>query len=91
MTQAATETKTVFPCVHMNGTGKDALIENLSVVYAALEVARETLRNAAPNGRDFYIGTWTLKDADAQHRRRLEAIDALQKDLESEMELISNQ
>lgn len=91
MTQVATETKTVFPCVHMNGTGKDTLIENLSVVYAALEVARETLRNAVPNGRDYYLGTWTLKDADAQHKRRLEAIDTLQKDLESEMELISNQ
>ena len=89
--KTSTETQLVFPCVHMNGTGKQTLLDNLSSFYDAIEEARYHLKQAVPNGRDYYIGAWTLKDAMAQHMRRLEAIDAIQKDIEAEMELISEQ
>jgi len=90
MTTAA-EAKIVAPCVHLNGTSKAALMDQLSKVYAALETARDMLKQAAPNGRDYYIGPHTLKDAEVQQWERMKAIDAIQRSIESEMELIDQQ
>lgn len=91
MPQVATETKTVFPCVHMNGTGKQALLDNLECVYYAVEKVRDALKQAAPNGRDYYIGTNKYKAAADQHMQRLALLDAFQKHIGAEMELISEQ
>ena len=82
---------TIAPCVHLNGTSKAALLDQLSEVYAALENARNTLKNAAPNGRDYYIGPHSLKDAQVQQWERMKAIDAVQRSIEAEMELIDAQ
>ena len=87
----ATEASVVYPCVHMNGTGKQALLDNLECVYYAVEKVRDALKQAAPNGRDYYIGTNTYKAAADQHTQRLVMLDTFQKHIEAEMELISNQ
>lgn len=86
----ATE-KIITPCVHLNGTSKDALLDQLGEVYSALENARNMLKYAAPNGRDYYIGPHSLKDAQVQQWERMKAIDAVQRSIESEMELINAQ
>lgn len=79
----------VIPIVHLNGTSRESLIDNLSEVYNALEDVRGKLKQAAPNGRDYYPDPGRMDLAVAQHRRRLSAIDALQNEIEAEMEAIS--
>ena len=42
------------PTIHMNGSAKKTLMENLGAVSYALRNALDTLDNAAPNARDYY-------------------------------------
>jgi hypothetical protein len=44
----------VYPTIHLNGTSKDRLLEDIEKAYAAINDAQQALRNAAPNGRDYY-------------------------------------
>jgi hypothetical protein len=81
----------IAPCVHLNGTSKDALLDQLGAVYSALENARHMLQQAAPNGRDYYIGPHSLNDAIMQQRDRLLALDTVQRSVEAEMDLINAQ
>lgn len=88
-TAIVTIPETIYaPCVHLNGTSKQELMDNLDSVHRALEVARDQLKIAAPNGRDWYLGTVRLKQAQDQHVARMRAIDALQAGLEVEMAMI---
>ena len=81
----------ITPIVHLNGTSRESLIDGLLEVYNRLEGTREAWRRAAPNGRDYYLEPGRLEKAESQHRRRLEAIDHLQNDIEAEMNGISDQ
>lgn len=78
----------IFPCVHLSGSGMQTLLDNLACVRQALELAREQLKQAAPNGRDYYVGVHTLNAAVRQHIERIRAIDELQASLEAEMTAI---
>ena len=78
----------IAPCVHLNGTSKQELMDNLESIHTALEKARDALKAAAPNGRDYYLGTVTIKQAQDQQIARMRAIDDLQRGIETEMEMI---
>lgn len=78
----------VAPCVHMNGTGKQHLLDALENAYAALDAAYDAIRNCGPNGRDYYVGTVHIEHATRQHMERLGAVHAVKKSIESEMDLI---
>ena len=82
--------KTVAPCVHLNGTSRDQLVENLSPVVQAIEYAYIALKQAAPNGRDYYIGTVTLSQALDQHRQRQTMLDNLVASFATELALIAD-
>jgi hypothetical protein len=43
-----------YPTVHLNGTSKGSLEEQLRDAYDAVQVAMDKLSDAAPNGRDYY-------------------------------------
>lgn len=84
------EDKTVAPCVHLNGTSKATLLENLEKVYQTLQLAYDDLKQAAPNGRDYYIGTVTLAQAQTQHSLRQFHLENLIASIETEIGLITN-
>ena len=82
----------ITPCVHLNGTSASALCDQLNEVYLALETAAEKLREAAPNGRDYYpLGPDALTAAVEQHRRRMGVIRGLQDELSQSIEAIQAQ
>lgn len=66
------------PTVHMNGTSKSELMEQLAKAGFSLQAALDALAAAAPNGRDYYTQDGgsgnALTDATREHRRRLEDI-----------------
>lgn len=73
----------IVPTIHMNGTSKAELVRGYEEAYESLSVAYEKMRQAAPNGRDYYpqsesaIGT-----AIDEHMERLEVVADLMQDYE---------
>jgi len=44
----------MVPTVHLNGTSREALLEQVNTAYAAVWEALTALSAAWPNGRDYY-------------------------------------
>lgn len=84
-------TRIVLPVAHINGTNRDALIEQLCAVYSALGDALDTLRQAAPNGRDYYpAGAVLMEAAQRQHDRRARMLADLRDELEAQVAAIED-
>ena len=82
----------IAPIVHLNGTSADRLAENLLRVYSTLQDAYQHLKQAAPNGRDYYVGAPGLFEAAVdQHRRRQQTLDSLINEIADEINAIQNQ
>lgn len=81
----------VCPIVHMNGTSKDALIGGLCLVREKLEEAYQALKEASPNGRDYYPVAGLMDKAVEQHMARMRAIDAIVDGLDAEIDAIDKQ
>jgi len=84
----------VVPTVHLNGTSKGALIEQLCDAGLALSKARHALCEAAPHERDYYVQREhpvSYRLARAQFQARLVKLDAVAKDLFTIVEGISSQ
>jgi len=81
--------KPIIPFVHMNGTSLNELLALRENFYSALDAAYTALKQMAPNGRDFYPDPGRMERALEQHRRRQQAIQDLQKEIELECELIN--
>jgi hypothetical protein len=72
------------PTIHLNGTSKGELFEQVSDAIAALRAAEVRLDNAAPNGRDYYPqSTEALYTAQAEHVARLVKISQVRQELEA--------
>jgi hypothetical protein len=57
-----------IPTVHLNGTSKAELIQQVSDAAAALDEALSWLRGAYPHGRDYYPqGEHALREAQLDH------------------------
>jgi hypothetical protein len=79
-----TKTEILVPMVHMNGTGKQDLMNAIEEAYTALGVAYDKLRLTVPNGRDFYpYGPEAIKRAVEEHRSRMVRIDDIRNELEA--------
>lgn len=76
-------TEIILPVIHLNGTAADRLITDLQDAADALDKAYAALKETAPNGRDYYTVPGLMPKAEAQHRRRLLAVDELKTELES--------
>lgn len=64
------------PTVHLNGTGRDALMEQQADVCNALAVALKVMAHAVPNARDFYVqGPDAFGVAMEEHRSRVLAVE----------------
>ena len=78
----------ISPIIHINGTPREQLKQPYMDCYALLEDAAESLRQAAPNGRDYYLVPGRMQESEAQHVRRLKIIRDLQAELEQQCEAI---
>lgn len=75
-----------YPLVHMNGTGREDLLDGYRKAWEALSKAKEALQATSPHGRDYYPledGQKQYGYAYRQHRDRMialeEAIDDMEK------------
>lgn len=82
------------PRLHLNGTSKASLLEQIDNAYTALGTAYNAVREMAPNGRDYYVyndGMATLAKAEDQHRARLRVLDGMRRELEQMAEKLDAQ
>jgi hypothetical protein len=64
-------TTVTIPRVHLNGTSREELLNQLSEAHHALMEALGAMGRAAPHGRDYYvISDEAIHQAGAQHRAR---------------------
>jgi hypothetical protein len=60
-----------LPTVHMNGTSRQDLVAGYVQAINKVEEAITALRQAAPNGRDYYPVPGSLEKAQAEHDVRI--------------------
>lgn len=80
----------MVPQVHINGTSKSELVEELLKARHAVEKAAEALAEAAPNPRDYYH-TGNFKEAQKEYTARLETLHTLADTLYQEAMAIDGQ
>lgn len=72
-----------IPTVHLNGTSKASLLGQLEDASNALEAAYKALKQAAPNGRDYYLdGPDAITAATAEHMDRLRRLDSVKDEID---------
>jgi ferredoxin-NADP reductase len=80
------------PTVHLNGTSKEMLLEQVCDAGHALRKALEAMREAAPNGRDYYVqGPEAFKEAAEEHAARDRQVREVLKQYENLAEKIADQ
>jgi hypothetical protein len=87
----APPTPVVAPIIHLNGDRAETLLDQLEAVYSALSDALAALRQAGPNGRNYYPEDGLLEKAIAQHQRRMRAITDMQEEIVAECDAINEQ
>ena len=81
----------ITPIIHLNGSGKRALVDQLCTAYRAVQDAMTALRHASPNGRDYYPEEGRLQKAEAQYWARQASLQAVADSLEAEAEAIQTE
>ncbi len=80
------------PHIHLNGTSKNELLDNLCDASCAMEDAIEALKPNVPNGRDYYpLGPEAMKLARNQHDDRLKRLHAIKSELDYLAEAVADQ
>jgi len=75
-----------IPVVHLNGTSKQELLRLYDDAFTKLESAYQALKQAAPNGRDYYVvSTFAISGAQKDHQNWLRLIDSVKDELEEIM------
>lgn len=73
-----------YPTVHLNGTSGEALFEQNYEASKAIREALEVLREAAPNGRDYYPqGPGAFEQAVTEFRKQSKTLYDAQKYFEA--------
>jgi hypothetical protein len=73
-----------FPTIHLNGTSKEALLEQQLAAIKALRAATDALSAAAPHGRDYYVqGPLAFTVARDEHVARLTKITEVIREIEA--------
>jgi|GEM_PF-2027268 len=74
----------VTPIININGTSGLELLSQTRSIMSALSETKMAIRNAMPNGRDFYTqGSDVLTNARTAFYERLETIEDMRKDFEA--------
>lgn len=65
----------MIPTVHLNGTSKQELMQQIRDAYDALFVALEKMRQMTPHGRDYYVqGPEAGQKAREEHEVRIKML-----------------
>ncbi|HEU5463457.1 MAG TPA: hypothetical protein VFV82_04960 [Candidatus Binatia bacterium] len=79
------------PTIHMNGTSREELLDQLCKAGAALRDAMGALAEASPNGRDYYVqGDGAIRQALAEHAARREKLAEVLKEIEELAEHVAD-
>jgi hypothetical protein len=72
-----------LPLIHLNGTSKKSLLEDIEEAYSALNAALSKLAQTGPNGRDYYpLPGNAFEVARQEHMARLGKLFEVKKELE---------
>jgi hypothetical protein len=78
-----TETTLARPTVHLNGTSRDDLLEQIALAVHSLHEAGRKLAATCPNGRDYYPqGVSAIGRALDQHEARMRKLREIIAELE---------
>ena len=82
----------IVPMVHLNGTSKQSLLNDLDEAFDALDVAFHKLKRTAPNGRDYYLqGIDAIQQATDEHIARLRKVQNVMDEIQNLMIAIDKQ
>ena len=82
----------IIPTVHLNGTGKDTLVNEYVNAMSAMDKAIETFRKITVHGRDYYPqGNNAINEALHQRSKQLEELMTVRNELETIAIAISEQ
>ena len=77
----------ILPTIHLNGTSREELLDQLSRADRAADALREALMGMAPNGRDYYPqGDDAIHVAYQEHGERLAKLNLIMIDIEGLIE-----
>lgn len=80
----------IYPTVHLNGTSKQSLLDDLEEAHWKLREAIEALAKIGPNARDYYPqGVDAYSTARAEHGARLQKLIDVRIELEQIAEHIA--
>jgi len=81
----------IAPTIHMNGTGREALLDQVTDAASALYKALDALSEAAPNGRDYYPqGPAAFEQARTEHQSRADRLRSVLSELQALAETIAD-
>ena len=76
-------TDPAVPTVHLNGTSKAGLSDQLERASSALNAAMNVMCEGAPNARDYYVqGPEAYGIAVAQHENRLQRVNDVRAEID---------
>lgn len=65
----------ILPCIHLNGSSKDSLVDGYCTTIVSINRAIELLIDCSPNARDYYpLGDDAFKKATEQHKARIQKL-----------------
>jgi hypothetical protein len=84
-------TALAIPTVHLNGTSREELMQQLRTAIDAIDAAIDACQKAAPHGRDYYPqGSEVIQTAMTQHYHRLNRLEDVRRELQVIGEAIIN-
>jgi len=73
----------ILPTIHLNGSSKSSLIDDITNAAWKLRQARTSLENMYPNERDYYPqGSAVYQQAREEHDARIRKVTEVMKELE---------
>jgi hypothetical protein len=81
----------IVPIVHLNGSGRHTLIRERHDLRMALHTTLEKLAAMTPHPRDYYPVEGVFEMAMAQHVRRMEKLQHIVNEIETEMVLLEGE
>jgi hypothetical protein len=80
-----------IPTIHLNGSSKKELIDDLKDATYSLRVSKIKLSKTMPNARDFYVqkDPYAYQIAQEQHEDRLNRLESVYEELQAILNAIS--
>jgi hypothetical protein len=72
-----------LPQINLNGTSRNALVEQQCKVIHALDALHAAMSEAAPNGRDYQLRPAEFAPARDAWHERMNAVSAMHKEIEA--------